>query len=557
MCLLGFDVDQPEDDFVGFAVEYQEPGSGKWLNLRNRLSFDGGAGVNGYRNFPTLEAPLQTFRWVHFPWSTKTGVYRYRVTKMHMPEDGSLQQGIALELSIGLGAVTLPGYLDIGFTRNFASSQAFEDIKDRQHLPDSIIPAKATGGLAFADRKAQVAAIGPVNIYDWLSFEAGRLLFEMLDWGIEDDSIEIDCMAYDLNEPDIVGKLEQLGSRLRIIIDNSDDHGAAGSAETQAEHRLDASAGQGNVLRACFKGLQHNKILIAKQDRKPIRVLGGSMNFSFRGLYIQANNVYVFTDETLAGTFEEMFEAAFTQMDVFPSLDIAKDWHEVRSDNRPAVDVCFSPHIDSAVSLQRVGDAITSASSSVLYSVAFLNQIDTGPVREALDALMQRPVFSYGIVDKGNGLQVTKPDGSVGLVDFAYLKDHAPEPFKSEWSGGGGIHIHHKFVVVDFDQPTAAVFTGSSNLSPSGEEHNGDHLLMVADQTIATAYAIEALRTFDHLNFRDRMQQADEAGDRAADLRLQKPIAISGAQEPWFAKFYQPGSQRERDRLIFSGTGTT
>lgn len=28
--------------FVGFAVEYQEPGSQKWLNLRNRLTFDGG-----------------------------------------------------------------------------------------------------------------------------------------------------------------------------------------------------------------------------------------------------------------------------------------------------------------------------------------------------------------------------------------------------------------------------------------------------------------------------------------------------------------------------------
>lgn len=69
---------------------------------------------------------------------------------------------------------------------------------------------------------------------------------------------------------------------------------------------------------------------------------------------------------------------------------------------------------------------------------------------------------------------------------------------------------------------------------------------MIADRRIATAYAIEALRVFDHLNFRDMMQQAE---NRPEVLRLQKPTAISGAAQPWFAKFYEPGGQRERDRL--------
>src|ERR1700745_3476105 len=77
-CLLGFDVDEPEDDFVGFAVEFREPGSTGFQNLRNRLSFEVSDAVDGFRNFPTLEAPLQTFRWVHFPWESKTGVYTYR-----------------------------------------------------------------------------------------------------------------------------------------------------------------------------------------------------------------------------------------------------------------------------------------------------------------------------------------------------------------------------------------------------------------------------------------------------------------------------------------------
>ena len=45
---------------------------------------------------------------------------------------------------------------------------------------------------------------------------------------------------------------------------------------------------------------------------------------------------------------------------------------------------------------------------------------------------MKRPVFSYGISDKAGALEVRKPDGTVGLVDFAFLAANALEPFKRE-----------------------------------------------------------------------------------------------------------------------------
>jgi hypothetical protein len=126
--------------------------------------------------------------------------------------------------------------------------------------------------------------------------------FDFLDWAVNDPTVRIDAMAYDFNEPDILTRLEALGDRLRIIIDNSADHGDADSAESQAAARLIASAGQDNVHRGHFQNLQHNKVLIAQRisDGTPLRVLGGSTNFSFRGLYIQANNMYVFTDPDVA-----------------------------------------------------------------------------------------------------------------------------------------------------------------------------------------------------------------------------------------------------------------
>jgi len=68
-----------------------------------------------------------------------------------------------------------------------------------------------------------------------------------------------------------------------------------------------------------------------------------------------------------------------------------------------------------------VGTAITNARSSVFYSVAFLNQIETGPVRAALDALITRPLFSYGVANQVNGMEIVKPSGEIGMVHFASL----------------------------------------------------------------------------------------------------------------------------------------
>lgn len=551
MCLLGFDLTDPEPDFVGFAVECRSPGSNEFFPLRNRLTFaDANGAVTGDRQFPSTAAPFQKFRWIHFPKEPRAGTYTYRVTKMHMPRDNQLRKGTGHTLDISLDPVTYDDFLDIGFTRNFASSQAYAE---RFRNRDDILPALADDGLDF-----DKAAVGN-EVYSWLGFEAHALLFGFLQEAIDNPRISLDVLAYDLNEPDIVACLERMGQRLRIVIDNSKSvkngqttgHVLPGSAESQAAKRLRKSAGRNNVTRTCFQNLQHHKVFIAKLDGRPFKVLAGSTNFSFRGLYIQANNVLLFHDGDVASLYEMMFDLAFHDPENFKKAPLARKWHLIEKPGKPIIHVCFSPHTSSDLSLNPVRGAIDQATSSVFYSIAFLNQIKSGPTKEALDRLMTRPLFSYGVVDTAGSLEVRKPDGSIGLVDFAYLSDKAPEPFKSEWSAGRGINIHHKFVVTDFNLENAKVFTGSSNLAPSGESKNGDHLVMIEDRKIATSYAIEAIRMFDHLHFRTRMKAAEKKKQGARALHLRKPTAISG-QPAWFEPYYQADSQRERDRLIFS-----
>ncbi|GLS20074.1 hypothetical protein GCM10007874_30910 [Labrys miyagiensis] len=540
MCLIGMDVANPEPDFVGFSIEVKAPGDAQYQALKNRLNFDYTAsptGVDGYRNYDSTSAPFQKFRWIHFPRDPQDGIYLYRVTKLHMDGNGALHAGVQVtDLGISLSRMVYGDYLDIGFTRSFASSQAYED---KYHGAQNVIPGKGDSGLGFN----KVAG----DVYQWLGFEAYDLIFGILDEVKNDTSLSLDVFAYDFNEPDILARLEACGARVRAVIDDSAGHRDADSDESQAAARLQASAGAGNVKRMHFHTLQHNKVFIVRRNGQPEKVLFGSTNFSFRGIYIQANNALVFHSSDAAGLFAKSFDLAFAGGTGFASDPISTGWHSVAPDGKPKASFCFSPHADTNLSLVPVGNAIDQATSSVFFAIAFLNQIRSGPTREAIDRLMGKDLFSYGVVDSNTKLEIKKPDGSVGLVDFAYLAAHTPEPFKQEWAGGNGIREHNKFVVTDFNLPTAKVFTGSSNLSPSGEKNNGDNLVLIEDQRVATAFAINALQLFDHLHFRSAMQ----AASTPTELVLAKPTALSG-EPAWFEHFYVANSQQARDRLLFS-----
>lgn len=563
MTMVGFDVADPESDLVGFSIEVKAPGDDDFKPLKNRLAFSypsgAGAAVNGDRNFDSREAPFQKFRWIHFPWQPVDGDYVYRVSKRHMPKDEKIVPGTSLTLGIKQSAATYDGVVDVGFTRNFASSQAY---REQFQNNEAVIPEDSKDGLDFT--KSDLVNSRGESVYEWLGFEAQKLLFDFLEDTLRDPGLTLDVMAYDLNERDVVAKLEAFGSRLRAIIDDSASrdengdpagHDLTDSTESRSARRFKKAGAI--VQRMHFGHLQHNKILISRRDGVPERVLCGSTNFTYRGLYIQANNMLLFSAPTVAALFGQMFDLALDDPKSFKKSPFAKTWHDSGL-ARPRVRLCFSPHSDSDMSLNPIGAAIDQATSSVLYSVAFLSQMTEGPTIDAFNRLIERPIFSYGAVDRRGKLELRKPDGTQGLVDFAYLASKAPEPFATEWSGGKGRNIHHKFVVTDFSLPTARLFTGSSNFSPSGEKGNGDHLIMIEDQKVATAYAIEGARVFDHLQFRNRMRDAFGAKDkklRTAEkpkaLVLQKPSAING-EPAWFERFYEKGSQALRDRLLFS-----
>jgi hypothetical protein len=168
---------KPPRDFVGFAIEYKEPKADRFWPMPNRIGFPGQRTKPSDPMIPSTSAPIQKFRWVHFPWhADKDGEFLYRVTPMFMDQSGTLSRGEPQDASIALMRETIPGKLNVAFTRGYVSSQSFVEKFAPDRKLGTLIPDDAKDGLTFkpTNKKAEEA-------YAWMGFEARASISEPAD----------------------------------------------------------------------------------------------------------------------------------------------------------------------------------------------------------------------------------------------------------------------------------------------------------------------------------------------------------------------------------------
>ena len=551
MALLGMNwkKGKPPKDFVGFAIEFKEPKAKTFKAIGNRLAFSGVDGAVNAKMLSSRLSPIQKFRWVHFPFNAELpGDFTYRVTPVFMDKKDKLSYGEVQEAKIALSRETYPGQLNVCFTRGFISSQAFVQRYENGGGVKALLPAKSALGLKFIPKhpKAEEAL-------KWMGFEARSAILEVLDEAIKDKTADVRVVLYDLNEPGIVSRLEKLGKRLKVIIDDDGAHGPATSPESTAAKRLRATAGKDNVKRQHMGKLQHNKIVVV--DGKVKLALCGSTNHSWRGFYVQNNNAIVLRGAAPVKLFMQAFEDYWDNDQVAGfGAGTSAQWNSLGLKGIDA-QIGFSPRAKKNAALQAIADDIEETTSSLFFSLAFLYQTK-GAIQNAIKKLKKdQKIFSYGMSDhqvaglegEAAGIDLQKPDGTVVVLRPEALVKNIPEPFKAEPTGGGGTRMHHKFVVIDFDKPTARVYMGSYNFSVAADSSNGENLLLIKDRRVATSYMVEAVRLFDHYHF--RVAQL-EAKDKVKKLQLKKPPRENG-DEAWWEKDYTD-PRRILDRKLFA-----
>jgi hypothetical protein len=552
MSLSDSAVGDGNNNLAGFAIWRQHQGKPEEI-LANRIGFT--VGVSKATTAETREwvdsdqAPFQKFRWVDVPPEGFDGPITYRIKALYFAGQGTqLRDGPQASITVEPAEPTYANFRP-AFTRGYIASQAYADKFGNKDIRP---PPPKTPTFDTKPFEAQ---------YEWLGADGRVALFDFIDDCEKTKDAKIDVFAYDLDEPDVVAAICKLGKegRLRAILDNAALHTKPGKdgqppPEIKSAALIKSAAGEAKVKQGHFDRYQHNKVFIKRDAAgNAQKVLFGSMNFSVRGIYVQSNNVIVVDDANVAGMFAKAFDEAFND-DVkaapFRKNPIAKGYmvcSAAKTPRLPKFSLALSPHADPSVSPGPMSQRIRAAESSVLFAV--MEPTGGGPVLASLRTIAGKPtIFSYGTVETDSGLAVQSPNGAMGAATgFAALIKNIPEPFRKEFSGGPGMHIHDKFVVVDFNADNPAVFTGSSNLAAGGETDNGDSLAMIEDAAIANMYAIEAVAMFDHFHFRKAMQKATVA----------KPLTLwypgkPGAPTPWWKQYYDATMIQMRDRRLFA-----
>jgi phosphatidylserine/phosphatidylglycerophosphate/cardiolipin synthase-like enzyme len=548
----------PASNLAGFAIWRKHEGQDEEV-LFNRITFTSGVDntttAETRKWTPSDQAPFQKFRWADVPKDGFDVPITYRVrAKMFAAANGSAMKD-GPEVTVRVTPVRASHKrFKAAFTRGYIASQAYADRFQNKDIRPAGEKSLTFDTKPFAPQ------------YEWLGADARVLMQKFIDDCRNDKSAKVDVFAYDLDEPDVVAAICAFGreGRLRAILDDAALHSKADKKtgkfpiEVEAAKMIIQAAGEGNVRQGHFNRFQHNKVFIKRdKDRNAQSVFFGSMNFSVRGLYVQANNVIVVDDPKVAGMFADAFDAAFEGDVTLASIrdnKISADAMVGSPSNTadlPKFTLALSPHKNAQISLGPMTNRIRSAASSVLFAV--MAPTGGGQVLTSLRSIAARPtVFSYGTVETDSGLAVQNPDGAMGdIVGFAALDKNVPWPFNKEFSGGRGMHIHDKFVIVDFNGENPTVFTGSSNLADGGETANGDSLAMIEDASIANMYAIEALALFDHYHFRKAMKNAT----KAEPLTLWFPGKYPDTDprsKPWWQRSYDQHLIQFRDRCLFA-----
>jgi phosphatidylserine/phosphatidylglycerophosphate/cardiolipin synthase-like enzyme len=561
--LLAFDVDPKKIDvnrLAGFTIQCQTPKAGPYPTNRyflpNKIGFSATATPNseGKLDLGSDKAPFQTFHWIHMP-GAGPGKYRYTIFVRYFGQDASIEPGWGPQVTVKVNLKYRRfDKIEVGFTRGYVSAQAFSDRFSNTDLR----PKPRT--IDYDMKPYQKA-------YEWLGAHARRCVWLFLRgatrWWLPR---QIDAFAYDLDDPDVINALCKAGKRARVFLDDysngsADDnpgHGP-GSLEETAAKRLQQAHVQ--VRRGHFSRFSHNKIFILKKGGKPYCVLTGSANFSVRGLCVQSNNVLVLRHQAAAQAYGRVFDDVWDNTGKFQdSGDVAaafrkssmsQTWHIVENKpfhQGPKLAVAFSPHKKakekegSPFTLDTIAGAVKEANRAVLFAVM---QSGGGSVYETLNEAIANPdIYCLGVTQGQKGFNTARGDldAGDGFGSFSMIGQVVPPPFHDEWNGGEGIVIHHKFVVVDFNGKNPVVFCGSSNLAKGGEEENGDNLLAIHDEDIATCYAIEAIRLFDHYRFHIKQSHLGKGKMLSLD-----PTA------GWVRPYFDDGSLKHQEREVLAG----
>ena len=481
---LAWDADEDlRKDLLGFAIRRY---GGRYLD---GVWLQGGIGFPGQHHAPgqfldTHLAPIQAFRWGDY--TVYPGFeYRYAVVPMFAPWD-HLRPGPAVAVTVTTESIDSPPH-HVAFNRAVAASQAYSRAFDDTD-PHTNVAAKR-----------------------WLTRGLQELIEDFLGRA-GDSGWALDVMVYEYELEDLRYALMAARARqatLRIVY-----HAQAGDAQTTLNQQNLAADRLDDVARArVTPNICHDKIVVLSKlengTRSPQAVLTGSTNWTFNGLYYQANVAHAVDDPDLAANYLRMFEELYGGADQAGTRQWINENNPVESptDGEPAV--VFSPR-SSRTDLTQYVDLIGGAGRSLIFITTF--ELDPA-IESALAGEAGPRILRYGLQNSKSKVTGYDRSHARSFTATGGLRT-APAGFLDESTHGqdGNILVHGKIILLDFDTAHPVLITGSANYSYSSSNKNDENALVIHDDArLADIYLCEMFRLFDHYRFRYNWNHPDAA----------------------------------------------
>lgn len=542
---FNFTDDNNRKGLLGFALERKKQGEAAFNWLSGMLDFPGKQHTPG-QLIATNQAPIQKFRWSDYTVSPAT-TYMYRVHPVYGdPNKLPLDVRNGAEVAVTTEAWDIPSILDkpgqhqVLFNRAAGASQAFsrDFAADDQKLTDAL---KKQKGKKPGTKKLPTPSDAALA---WLSRGVKEGIIEFLGQA-KDASYAADIAIYQYELPDIVNAVnaaDERGANVRLIY-----HAKPGDKQTTKNAASAKALPASDKVPRKTQAIFHHKFIVLSKmaggKRNPVAVLAGSTNFTFNGVYCQANDIYLSTDSGVAQKYLDQFERIFAG----ETVQQTKARDTAQNVLNPSVDlqVGFSPRAGRK-DLTCFISLINSAKQDVLFSTAF--NLD----QSIYDALLGQPhdsVLRYGIQDKAGKVTGVHADRTADFEAAAMLPKGLDGWLNEQRVKGqtGNILIHTKAIVVDFTSEAPIVINGSHNFSNNASANNDENYeIFRGNIALADVFACEIMRIFDHYRF--RFVTAGQAKKSKT-----KPPHLT-PDDGWTDDYYDRTKLKFADRLVFSGT---
>ncbi len=522
---LGFDVSaERRKGLLGFAVyrkDETENDEGWFPNMR---AFQGQEGDKNV--WPSNEAPVQKFRWGDYTAKPERR-YVYDVYPAY-GKPGALELGDPLSLTINTEDAYHLAHPDgtvhqVHFSRSGAASQAYVR-RFGERDPDEI-----AGGAALR----------------WLSRGLLEAMVAFIDSAKQNDEL---CLAvYEIHHRPILDRLKAAANRgvqVKLLYD-------AGTSKTGPREENQQALSEAGLQpyarpRAGLRSyISHHKFMVLVHDGAPRAVWTGSTNMSSNGIYAQLNVAHVVEDQSVARAYLDLHSALWKDPPAKETRSyLTRLYRQLRPSGNGSNGFIFSPRSNEEA-MEYYLELMEGARSYVALTTPF--GVDSRI--EAFLLASAPKVLKFGLtgtLDRYGG-QVTRIDSVDGT---RYSMPARIESVLDRWQieqfhKKSHAYVHTKFLLIDPLGDDPVLVTGSANFSKASCRNNDENMLVIRGHLAAAdVYFTEFLRMFEHYAFR---QFVDEHRSTRNKLPLD-------ATDHWTDRYFRPGTERQRDRLLFSGS---